>query len=161
MALTVAAALGLLLLRHLIDDPAMWRNSRWLAIATGARLIALPLTLCLTALVLGERQSRKRHVGSVGGLTCLAASLTTVLAQVCMAHAYAAAWGMPRNLWRAAIAHLANPMPIASSVASVWLVLWLTRRWRRGRGWLDYAGRIIGVFWILSAVAFPILSLVL
>lgn len=44
----------------------------------------------------------------------------------------------------------------APVILTAWLSLILTRRWRPEPSWLDRSGRILGVFWILMAIAGPL-----
>ncbi len=43
------------------------------------------------------------------------------------------------------------------AVAGAYLALWSTRLWRSESTWIDRAGRALGWFWIITAVAFMIL----
>jgi hypothetical protein len=37
----------------------------------------------------------------------------------------------------------------ASAVGASWLILWMGRRWRAEAGWIDRAGRALGVVWLV------------
>ena len=43
-------------------------------------------------------------------------------------------------------------------VAIAWLVLWLSGSWRPEASWIDRAGRVLGVYWIISGVFFDYLQ---
>ena len=43
-------------------------------------------------------------------------------------------------------------------VAIAWLVLWLSGSWRPEPSWIDRAGRVVGVYWIISGVFFNYLQ---
>ena len=48
--------------------------------------------------------------------------------------------------------------PCGYAVATVWLVLALSGRWRPEKSWIDRLGRVLGVIWILITIlaAFPL-----
>ena len=41
------------------------------------------------------------------------------------------------------------PFAFGPMIACVWINLWLGRRWRPERSWVDRAGRVLGIFWML------------
>jgi hypothetical protein len=48
------------------------------------------------------------------------------------------------------------PAPVGRVVATSWMILLLSRRWRFERGWIDMLGVILGCYWIVSASSFSI-----
>ncbi len=42
-----------------------------------------------------------------------------------------------------------KPAHIGFCVASAWMALWLAGSLRSGRSWIDYLGRVLGVYWIV------------
>jgi hypothetical protein len=43
-------------------------------------------------------------------------------------------------------------MYVGLAVAATWINLWFSGRWRRSADWIDYMGRVVGVFWILNGL---------
>ena len=43
-------------------------------------------------------------------------------------------------------------------VAVVWLLLWASGAWRNEPSWIDRAGRVLGIYWIISGVFFDYFS---
>jgi hypothetical protein len=41
-------------------------------------------------------------------------------------------------------------MLFAHAIAGAWLTLWLSGSWKAEAGWIDWLGRVLGCFWILS-----------
>jgi hypothetical protein len=58
------------------------------------------------------------------------------------------------NVWDTHLAFLAGSLtyPVGLMVAGAWLCMALNRRWRTG-DWVDRLGQLIGVGWIVEAVA--------
>jgi uncharacterized membrane protein YcjF (UPF0283 family) len=40
-------------------------------------------------------------------------------------------------------------MYVGLAVASVWIVQYMSGRWRRSADWIDLMGRVVGVLWIV------------
>ncbi len=45
---------------------------------------------------------------------------------------------------------------IACAVMASWVALYFSGRWRANRDWTDRLGRLLGVFWIVPAIAWPL-----
>jgi hypothetical protein len=43
------------------------------------------------------------------------------------------------------------PARAGQTVAVLWFALAVSGRWETDRGWIDRAGRILGVFWLVEA----------
>jgi hypothetical protein len=51
------------------------------------------------------------------------------------------------------------PAPVGLAVATAWVILLLSRRWRFERGWIDTLGVILGCYWIVGALIILFLML--
>ena len=51
--------------------------------------------------------------------------------------------------WELVAFDFLNPAHIGFCVASAWMALWLAGALRSGRSWIDYLGRVLGVYWIV------------
>jgi hypothetical protein len=64
--------------------------------------------------------------------------------------------GQRRRAILSAIRRLADgslsPEAVASGIVLIWLFLVLSRRWRAEPSWIDRAGRLVGVLWLVAAV---------
>jgi hypothetical protein len=63
------------------------------------------------------------------------------------------------DYWQGLVWQLVSPRPMAVAVAGVWAALALSRRWRPEPSWIDRAGIGLGVLWIASMLAIPVLNL--
>jgi hypothetical protein len=63
---------------------------------------------------------------------------------------------IPADLW--AQKYLSDEvfMSIGVTVAVVWVVQYLSGRWRRSADWIDFMGRIVGAFWILIGLVWAL-----
>ncbi len=50
------------------------------------------------------------------------------------------------------VARASNPAPFALSTAVAWTTLAWSGRWRPEASWIDWLGRVLGSFWIISAM---------
>lgn len=109
-------------------------------------------TLALLVLRLRHPRPTLRHlVRQPGTVACCVTTLVVAIDAACVAIAFLLTWvewGGPSpmfGLWR--ITYFI-PIHVGYSVAGSWLMLALTRRWRPEAGWIDRAGRILGIGWI-------------
>ena len=51
--------------------------------------------------------------------------------------------------WEMVAFDVLKPAHIGFCVASAWMALWLAGALRSGRSWIDYLGRVLGVYWIV------------
>jgi hypothetical protein len=99
---------------------------------------------------LGPRPGLRQIARQPGAAACWAASVT-VLARYAMAAISIpfAPQGARMLLYGAVIGSSYLPGP---AVGAVWLNLVLGRRWRPDPSWIDRAGRVVGVFWMVYFV---------
>ncbi len=118
--------------------------------------VIMPWTFLLVVLRMrAPRPSWKRIWRQPGMAACLAALLgccwtLVVLFLATNVHRVArASKTITPDLW--AQKYLSDElfMYIGLAVAAVWVVQYLSGRWRRSADWIDVMGRIVGVFWIL------------
>ena len=107
------------------------------------------------------REARVRLTGgccdNLGRSQCWTATLIGVLdrsvhtlSYVFKLHEPAMTWKEYSDFLSAALLHFT----LGYAVASSWIVLALSGRWRAERGWIDCIGTLIGILWIFSCLAF-------
>jgi hypothetical protein len=160
MTLIAAVAAGFGLIRFVREMDAMFRT----AIAPGAGWhcpLALPLSWAVAALGMSRRGlARRRALRAPGVLACTA----VMVASAMMAASVAPIGGSFRGLvsshtWREIALWSADPELLAVAVVATWATLAVNRRWRPRCDWLDRLGIALGLVWIGSALAVPILRL--
>ena len=160
MILTAVVAVGLVLGRDLLlnfprlvgqrlaltrhdlanGQPVWWSIAfRWEPVALEVVGLAL-MAVCLatpTLVVLRLRRPRppwRRLVRQPGAVACATAIVSFLVAYD--------------------LHSLLDPYPalfvVGPAVATAWLVLIVSRRWRAERGWIDRAGRVVGAAWIAT-----------
>ncbi len=173
MILVAATAAGLAWIGRVL--PTMTGNwpqagssfDRAWMLAVGGTALALPCVLAWTVAVLvlrlrGPRPSWRRIVRQPGAVACLAASLGLLAASVLMASVIAYLWMSGRwsgASWKDLAGTLLEWEGLASpfvgvGVAISWAMLAIEGRWRSERGWIDRAGRALGLFWIITIPLF-------
>jgi hypothetical protein len=162
MILIACAALGFALAH--VESLTVWSRPpiRWYAtvreLVTGEiAVIASVLTVAVVPLRLRSPRPRLRRAMTQPGI--LAASVV-LLVWVISAFGWSVhlrrhgmTWstpGMFGAFWQSKSAE------IAPTVASVWLVLVLQRRWRPATDWVDRYGRVLGLVWILVVIPWPL-----
>jgi hypothetical protein len=58
-----------------------------------------------------------------------------------------------RFVWWEQLLPVVAPVEIGVAIASVWLVQWLSGRWRARPVWTDRVGRCLGSFWLVWGLA--------
>jgi hypothetical protein len=159
MALVAASGVGFAL-RRFVDDLApvslgwQWKVEAW------AWAMALPITLALTILCLFDRKAPRRRFLAPGVAACLAASIASIFTLALEADILVWIIGMNnRLLWKEEVWTLLLPRQKAVGVAGAWTALALSRRWRPEPGWIDRTGIGLGILWIASMLAIPVLNL--
>jgi len=165
MVLVAATAVGLALVHAYVPVLLASRieraEGRFVAWATGPpSCLALPWMLGLLVLRLRQPHPPRRLLARQPGLVACAAALAGLL---------------PGGLWSLSVAEFRGPawsrlrFPeqwfgvidfVAPAVVGAWLALALSRRWRAEPGWIDRAGRLLGVFWVVSFVLLELHRLV-
>jgi len=143
----------LLLVAH---DPALswlWR----LGTVLSGILAPLAVSLSLALWILRFREPRPdlhRVFRQPGMVACSATVIETsvFVLKVLFSEYYVVrkGWMMPQlnQLW-------IIRLPWNGEVVAVaWILLWLSGRWRSEPSWIDRAGRVLGVYWVVSGVFF-------
>ena len=107
-------------------------------------MLPLPSALTLAVLLMGFRQPRPvlhRLMRQPGMVACCASVATLGFGALFLALEY------HRPTWHE-IAFEQTAYAMGCSVASAWIVLALTGRWRALPTWIDRSGRLLGVYWI-------------
>jgi hypothetical protein len=169
MVLVAAAAVSLVLIReyiasgssrHIVESiprdwsfASIWRFGTLLS----GMLAPLAVSLSLALWVLRLRRPRpewRELFSQPGTIACTAtiAESGLIVVKVWLSQAYLLKRSLPlpdlHHLW-------INRLPWNGEVVAVaWLVLWLCGSWRSEPGWIDRAGRVLGVYWIISGVLF-------
>jgi hypothetical protein len=180
--IVVAAGVGLGMLRLMLRsvfngwlDYSRW--SEWLAQLQPRFVLYMlsdataPLIVVATAgtgilLVLRHmppRPSRRRIARQSGMAACIVASLS--LAWVAMAYLLFELMlsGFPGyqfdriRMVQTLIIHLVFPL-VGVSVMTTWVQNALAGRWRRPADWIDLAGIVVGIFWIVIGFAWTLRS---
>lgn len=138
----------------------VWDDGRQLIIALAMSAMPSLMAWTLALLIVRLRRPRpswRRVARQPGTTACLAASLPIAASGAIIAgfliH-YARMRELPAAFWREFPGNLVEflffPAPFAGfSVLVAWAMLGLQRQWRGERGWIDRAGRVLGVSWIV------------
>jgi hypothetical protein len=155
MILTAALAAGLSLMR--LCWPSTTRFSahavrEWASGTAGAAMIPCTLAFVLIRL-LTPRPRIDRLMCQPGMAACCAASVAITVAlfsDLLGATSYQLSHpehGRGITWFLHDFGYIYN-IPVGPAVIAIWLALWISRRWRPERGWIDRLGRSIGVFWV-------------
>jgi hypothetical protein len=179
LLLTAAVALGIAGTRHVWDRWSyawFWNlQDGWSPVATLGRLstvIALQMpTLAAMSLAIliarfvppRPRWTRiARQPGVVAcGIAVFVVALETVGRGAAILY-FETLKGYPGATWNAlgfgswflSAVLLAAPYPIAYATFAGWAILWLSKRLSPERSWVDRAGVLLGLLWIVSALLF-------
>jgi hypothetical protein len=145
---------------RVIQSKVMWRES-----ALALLLCALPVlaawTLALIPLRLLKPRPRSHRLAREPGLMAgLSFAITTgflaILAPIIR-------FGIGADDWDHILRGTFMLMPAAVGVAVLasWTTLILSRRWRAEPSWIDRLGRAFGVFWVVFALASPLLLMIM
>lgn len=154
MILVAGVAAGIALTRLFLQssngaiaEPAIgaagWVIQLWLAVFS-------PLVLILR--FRPPRPARSRALRQPGASACLAATVVVTLEVACWAVA-AAIEGEDFSAFLDPIPMSMRVAPAGAAVAALWGLAALTRRWNPERSFIDRAGRLIGVGWIVAFLA--------
>jgi hypothetical protein len=149
MTFTAALALGIAVILGLCEenDPKL--------VVQGTSVMALPVCWALSvSRMMGPRLRRGRKFSSPGVAACLAVSIGS-LPNLCSAWDLIVSYVGPRSLLLVTMLRAVTPLPLAAAVAGTWVVLVFDRRWRPEPSWIDWAGRCLGVYWLLAGLTLP------
>ncbi|MFI5457030.1 MAG: hypothetical protein ACHRXM_16415 [Isosphaerales bacterium] len=169
MVLIAAVGVGFVLIREYLDNPlvrrVLWLVSHDWALSTlwrlgtvlSGMLAPLAVALSLALWILRFRQPRpvlRRVFRQPGMVACSAAVIETSMfvlkALFSEYYLFQKAGMMPQltHLW-------IIRLPWNGEVVAVaWMLLWLSGSWRSEPSWIDRAGRVLGVYWVVSGVFF-------
>jgi hypothetical protein len=159
MILIAASAASMVDLRPLLSDTALIFPWLWFALP---RLICagLAFTTALTAIRLRRpRPGREDLWCRPGWVACVSVAIGLAFGVVDATLSIAAlirqgptvtALVMAVDVFQAVL--FGAPAQVVVALAAAWTVLALSGRWRSESGWIDRAGRAIGVYWIVLAV---------
>ncbi len=129
-------------------------------------LWSLPVPAALTLAVLAARlmpprPSRRRFASQPGASACLVVAIGVVLTLLGRLAFEGLLWLWPSSLPVPRDFHsharilpmVLLPLGFGPMILGLWINLWLGRRWRPERSWVDRAGRALGIFWMLWSVA--------
>ena len=148
---------------------AGWSLLAALAAAPHAVLMLLPLLVSVTLILIPLRLIQpRRPLRSLplhpGTAACGAVLITLILEGLSVLADYVSYVRLRGNAWGdfvgeqtfgvfAYLKVVSEAAPAASgAILSVWAVLLLSRRGRPVRDWVEWAGRVVGVFWLITAL---------
>lgn len=156
MILVASTALALVAARSKIVDPSMPRTT-WAWAVPNLTWVGLAFTLALIPIRLGRpRPARDELWRQPGLLACVSvaiALLISILEQVVSISTFA--MRRPNISLRGEFGPILEetiyrlPGQAILVIAASWTILALGGRWKAERGWIDRAGRVIGVYWIV------------
>jgi hypothetical protein len=116
---------------------------------------ALPLTLALIPLRLRQPRPRRQLLWRQPGwlaVIAVAVSFAHLLTLVVLDEYFNGSLKARGSgfLLRTGALHI--PTKSSCSVATIWLALALSGRWRSEKSWIDRAGRILGWYWIMYPI---------
>jgi hypothetical protein len=167
MVLIAATGIALVPIRLYLWEnwhfPENWSASEIMLMGLEANLILIPpalaLTLALWLLRLKQPRPRLRHVFRQPGLAACTTTLVFTIANllsffihITINNTFPSFDSDDLLLWMRI-----GMVPIflsGGAVAAVWIVLWLSESWRAEPSWIDRAGRVLGVYWVLLSVFF-------
>lgn len=159
MVLIAAVAAGLGLTRFIGRD-----DTRGIAPGVGWHgPIVLALSWAVAALGWSRRGlARRRAFRAPGVPACTAVAIASAMALAATSHNLIG--GNFRGLasahvWRVLALWATGPNLMAVAILATWAVLAVNGRWRPRRDWLDRLGIALGLVWIGSAAAVPIVRL--
>ncbi len=162
MILVAACAVGLAGMREMIPGWASTRLAWGVVPLYGSAWIALACSIALIPLRLhGLRPRRGLLWRQPGWLACLGVLLTIILSLaqqllsasvILIQRPKNPASEVMRRLFRDVA--LRVPSQVIFAVATLWVILALSGRWRSEKSWIDRLGRLLGVYWIV----FPLLG---
>jgi hypothetical protein len=127
--------------------------------------LLVPLTLILIPIrLIAPRPPRRSLSLYPGTAACGAVLITLILVGLSLLGEYISYVRLRGNTWRdfveeqpfGAFVYLkvaSEVAPAASgAILSVWAVLLLSRRARPARDWVERAGRVVGVLWLITAL---------
>jgi hypothetical protein len=156
MILVAAMAAGFALARLCWPERANFSPHalrEWASATVGATL--LPCTLACIVIRLMTPRPKVGRLMCQPGMAACCAGMVAIIAGLCrpVLSALRAQYfaGSPaarsfrfyHNFW------YIHGIPIGPAVATIWIALALSWRWRPERGWIDVLGRIIGWLWIV------------
>jgi hypothetical protein len=156
MILVAAMAAGLALARAGPMEWMAWTGSGWFGKARrllhgSATLFAAMMSLGLIIVRLRRPRPRlvrvMRQPGMVASCAAAVALAVTALGWTSYDVIHTGGWSARDSIARYCRIHGAKFGP---AVGAAWLGLWFAGRWRPERGWIDRAGRALGVFWLVS-----------
>jgi hypothetical protein len=159
MAMTAAIAVGLGLVRLTSESSPLATSLPW-KISEGSWALALPVTWMLAGLRLSAPHPRFRAPGAAACLAVTVASLCMLLffSHNLVSNLPRVGWSS-RTFWGVTAQHVLTPMPLAASVAAAWSLLAFDREWRPEASWIDRAGRVVGLYWLVAGLAIPALNI--
>jgi hypothetical protein len=127
--------------------------------------LLVSFTLCLLPLrLIRPRPHPRRLPLQPGTAACVAAAIALVLEGVSLLADYVSYVQLRGNSWTdfveekpfGAFVYLklaSEAAPAAGgAILSAWAILWLGRRCRTAPDWVEWAGRIVGILWLVTAV---------
>lgn len=165
MIIVVAVALGMLVLRPYLpghasqlrflstrmgDPLGLWRLYSW-ANGPGSCFVVPMMAAVIAMRLRRPRPRRGRLVSQPGFVACLAvfASMVPGLIWVATIHhrpGFQRATGF-QQAW------IISVRWADTAVIGAWLALAMSGRWRPERSWIDRAGRVLGLYWVLLPLA--------
>jgi hypothetical protein len=172
MVLIAASGIGFVMVREYLDHlygrhvaltpPHNFQIDYWWRYATFLVRIFAPLATSLSLALWvprlkSPRPGRVRLLMQPGMIASTAVVVGTilflikVLTNAVFLHWSATGVSRLQDLW---LIHL----PYSGELVAVtWILLLATGRWRSESSWIDRAGRVLGVYWIVSALFFDLL----
>jgi len=116
---------------------------------------------CLTAWALAliglrwptPRRRRKRVIRQPGDAACMATAVGAASVAVLSSLTFYRMTNQgQQDVWAVMLAMNLSPS-VAAAVSAVWLMILLDGRWRPRADWIDAAGRVLGIGWLLLLLA--------
>lgn len=121
----------------------------------GTSVFVLPICWGITLLrILESRPRRGRRFAPPGYAACLAVSVGSLINLSASWDAIITYTGS-RSLFLSMMLRAASPVPLAATVAAVWVLLYLNGGRKLAAGWIDLAGRVFGAYWLVFGLALP------
>jgi predicted permease len=154
MILVAATAVGTAVYRAALPEMRDW----------GARIAGISAILAcwswaaLYLRIRRPRRDRRRWVARPGIAACTASALGTVLAGLFWLLQYGRYFALgdyPRD--QLELAMIVSAIITGPAVTVSWLMIALSRRWRRETDWIGWLGRILGVGWMILFILMGLL----
>ena len=154
MGLVAASAVGVALARSFYEQDASLGPIQYRSWVYLTALLVMPFTAALAWSRLRRPWTARRLAREPGAVALLAAAISVAL--IFLEEVLSVALPGPpgtrsiRNSWSPVVgsagwlAVLPGPMVLVA-----WSTQWLAGRWRPGPGWIDRAGRALGMTWIV------------